>query len=225
MKRILFLWMFCLFLSACAFPKTSSSTAGRDCAVEFNEAQYLREKDSAGIVLISVNWSRKWNCGEFENAQLKKLAFDNSDSSARNDTSEADLVLENPSIISSPPVFTHYAYLLPPGRYLLSGFKVKVARSINEVGFFDLKRSDLRRDGKLSFGSFDVGPGQAVYIGHFFIDCAAQPIPWRFYLENHASFNQYLNEVEKKYSSLPAENVKFRLFQTDVLGHPFSLDN
>lgn len=225
MKGILFFsGMLCFFLNACALPGTSPGNAasGR-LAVEFNKAQYLREKDSAGIVLISVNWSRQWGCGKFENAQLKKLAFDKSDSPAREGDSDADLVLENPFLISSPFRFINYAYLVPPGRYFLSGIKLKVARSIDEVGFFNFKRSNLTRDGKSNDGSFDVGPAEAVYIGHFFIKCAPPPIPWVFFPEDSATFNQYLNEIGKKYSSFPIENVKVRILE-NVSENPFPPD-
>jgi hypothetical protein len=29
-----------------------------------------------GVVLLDVNWGRRWGCGDFQNAELRQLSFD-----------------------------------------------------------------------------------------------------------------------------------------------------
>ncbi|MDQ2989021.1 MAG: hypothetical protein M3R60_07970, partial [Pseudomonadota bacterium] len=85
-------------------------------------------------------------------------------------------------------------------------------------------RSTLLVDGKSKAGSFTVAAGEIAYVGHFSVDCGGVPMPWRFYPEDRAGFDQYLKEFAAELPGLPVEKAKFRLFQTETMGKPFSLE-
>lgn len=81
----------------------------------------------------------------------------------------------------------------------------------------------MRARGKSLGGTFDVGAGEAVYLGHFYLDCSQQPILWRYYPEGRDEFNGYLASLKKIYPALDVEKVVFRLFQTKEFGQDYKL--
>lgn len=38
--------------------------------------EYSKVKDKKGVVILAVNWNRRWKCGQYENAQLRSFGFD-----------------------------------------------------------------------------------------------------------------------------------------------------
>ena len=107
--------------------------------------------------------------------------------------------------------------------FALSYFDVKVARSARDTSGFKAARSHLTKEGKALAGSFEVGAGEIVYIGHFFLDCSRQPIPWRYYLENRDIFEKYKGHIKKRWPMIDAERTEFRLFRTKDFGNEFIL--
>jgi hypothetical protein len=202
---------------------TMSWTVAAEVAIPYSPSAYAEGIGAKGVVLISANWSRKWKCGRFENAQLKGLSFDKAGSPKEGNEAKADIVLENSSLFSAPPRFVNYAYIAEPGEYLLSAFSVKAAQSSSNVGYFNAARNDLIKDGKSKAGSFSVSAGEIVYVGHFFLDCAQDPMPWRYYPSDKGDFNQFLSGIKKEFEALDIEKVKFRLFDTTTMGSPFTL--
>ncbi|WP_428826205.1 hypothetical protein ACLIKD_18700 [Azonexus sp. IMCC34842] len=200
-----------------------SWTVAADVAVPYSSSAYAEGVGTKGVVLISANWSRKWKCGRFENAQLKGLSFDKAGSQKEGNDAKADIVLEDSSLFSAPPRFVNYAYIVEAGEYLLSAFSVKAAQSSSNVGYFNAARNDLIKDGKSKAGSFTVSAGEIVYVGHFFLDCAQDPMPWRYYPSDKGDFNQFLSGIKKEFDALDIEKVKFRLFDTTTMGSPFTL--
>jgi hypothetical protein len=194
-----------------------------ELVVPFSSTAYAEASSTKGVILVSANWGRKWKCGRFENAQLKSLSFDKSGTPKASADAKADLVLEDSSFFSAPPKFVNYAYIVEPGEYLLSAFSVKAAQSSSNVGYFSATRSDLIKEGKSKAGSFAVSAGEVVYIGHFFLDCAQDPTPWRYYPSDKGDFNQFLSGIKKEFDALDVEKVKFRLFETTTMGNPFTL--
>jgi hypothetical protein len=144
-----------------------------------------------GVVLLAVRWDRRWNCGGFENAQLRVIGFDKLPT-VRTDDASPDIVLDDAPLVMTKPVFDNYAFEVEPGEYGLSRLEIKVAKSRSDVGFFKVPRSKLLNDGKSLGGTFMVNAGEAVYLGHFYLDCHKQPILWRYYPEGRAGFNGYL---------------------------------
>ena len=189
----------------------------------FTVSAYAQEAESKGVVLVSVNWGRHWKCGRFQNAQLKSLSFDKANSSEASKDAKSDLILEDASLLPATTRFVNHAYIAEPGEYLLSAFSVEVAKSTSDVGFFNASRPDLLRNGKSSAGSFTIAAGEIVYIGHFFLDCAKDPMPWRYYPSSRSDFDQYLKGVKSQFEALDTSKVKFRLFNTTTLGEPFTL--
>ena len=212
-----------LRLSAFIVSLLLSSFAVAEAVIPFNSAAYTESANTKGVVLVSANWGRQWKCGRFENAQLKKLSFDKSSSGKEGNDAIPDLVLEDGSLLPASPRFINYAYLAEPGEYLLSAFSVKAAQSVSNVGYFKAARSDLIKDGKSKAGSFTVSAGEIVYIGHFSLDCAQDPIPWRYYPSDRGDFKQFLSGIKKEFDALDVEKVKFRLFDTSTMGQPFTL--
>jgi hypothetical protein len=201
------------------------------CATIPHEAAkgaYKQERDKEDVVLLSVNWGRKWGCAGFENAQLMSLGFDRGVSRSIVDQSPPDLVLASPGRLMVDPVYLPYALLLEPGEYVLSGFKIKAAQSTSDVGAFEAHRADLTRNGLPAGGSFTVAAGETLYIGHFFLACDYQPSLWRYYLEDRQAFNDYLVQVNKKYPFLDLRHVQFRLYdgpfgEYESMDHPFAV--
>ncbi len=187
--------------------------------IDLSEASY---KADAGVILIQVNWGRSWRCGRYENAQIHAMRFTRSpfDSAA-----SESLELETPSRLAVDNKFLPYAYVVPPGEYALSGFDVKVARSESDVGHIAASKEKLLKDGKAVGGTFSVGGGEVVYIGHFGIDCGAEPFLWRYYIESRNDFERYVVGFRKKFPFLKAVPVRYRLFSTEVLGRPFELQD
>src|SRR6185295_12549797 len=123
-----------------------------------------------GVALLAVRWDRRWNCGGFENAQLRVMAFDKLPT-AKTDDAAPDLLLDDAPLIMTKPVFENYAFQLEPGEYGLSRLEIKVAKSVSDVGVFRVPRSKFLKDGASLGGTFTVGAGEVVYLGHFYLDC------------------------------------------------------
>lgn len=202
---------FSFFLFACASalvaPKYEPTTS-------IKEEEYRRNKESNGLVLVAATGKRVWGCGSYENAELRSIGFDRLPSN-KTEESPPDLVIN-----TSDRGFMNYAYLLPPGTYAISYINIKVARSMSDVGYITANRSSLvKNDG----GSFTVGAGENVYIGHFGIDCAYGPSLWRYYSEDQSSFNELVSSYKANYPYLSLENVSYRLFSSKDFGHEFKL--
>ena len=201
----------------------AASAGAGEAAAPFTAPAYAQLSGSRGVVLVSANWGPRWKCGKYENAQLASLSFDKSGSSRDGNDAKADLVLEHASVLPATARFVNYAYIVEPGEYLLSAYSVKVARSLSDVGYLKAARSDLIADGRSRAGSFSVSAGEIVYIGHFFLDCAQEPMPWRYHTSDRGDFTRYLAGVKKAFEPLDIEKVEFRLFDTTTMGNAFSL--
>lgn len=202
---------------------STSLSVAAEVAVPFSSSAYAENASAKGVVLISAKWGRKWKCGRFENAQLKNLSFDKAGSPKEGNDAKPDLVLEDNSILPASSRFVNYAYIVEPGEYMLSAFSVKAAQSVSNVGYFNAARSDLIKDGRSKAGTFTVSAGEVVYVGHFFLDCAQDPMPWRFYPSDRGDFTQFLSGIKKEFEAIDVEKVKFRLFDTTTMGNPFTL--
>lgn len=175
-----------------------------------------------GVIIIQVNWGRTWKCGQFENAQLQALTFvkspiDKSDS--------ISLELETPSKLFVDDKYLPYAYVVQPGEYLLTAFDVKVARSTTDVLHIMGTKDNLIKGGKPVGGKFIIKPGEIVYIGHFGLDCGAEPFLWRYYIDGREEFERYIEGFRKKFPFVEGVPVQFRLFSTELLGNPYMLDD
>ena len=209
-----------LVLGGCA--QTGAGTASMDgtsLASEVTADSYSRTANGKAVVIISVNWGRRWKCGAFENAQLMSVAFDLLAPQVAEGQRPADLILNSPSRLMVKPVYLPYALLVDPGEYALSAFNIKAARSVSDVGEFKAHRGQLIKDGKPLGGSFKAGAGETVYIGHFFLSCHAGPVLWRYYWDGPDPFEKYLGEIKEKYPFLDLSKVQFRLFRTTQFGN------
>jgi hypothetical protein len=195
-------------------------TARSLCAAEPVALSNSTYKSEGAVVTLAINWGRSWKCGPYENAQLQALTFRRTDSNASSSTS---LGLKAPSKLLVDNKFIPYAYVIEPGEYVLTGFDVKVARSAREVGHLKEDEFNLLKDGKPTRGSFRINPGEVVYIGHFGLDCGAEPFLWRYYLESREEFESWINQFRDKYPFAKELAAQFRLFDTTSLGNPFSI--
>jgi hypothetical protein len=50
-----------------------------------------------------------------------------------------------------------------------------------------------------------------------------QPIPWRYYAKDKATFLEYLEKFKAKYPVLEPQKVQFKLFRTKDFGNDFQL--
>jgi hypothetical protein len=206
-----------MFLGCAATACAQSAVAERVSGEAVNTAN-----PSKGLVLLAVRWDRKWSCAGFENAQLRAIAFDKLPTE-KSDSVAPDILLDDAPLIMTKPEFDNYAFLVEPGEYGLSRLEIKVAKSKSDVGFFKVPRSKLINNGKSLGGTFTVVAGEAVYLGHFYLDCYQQPILWRYYPEGRDGFSGYLASLKKLYPALDVEKVAFRLFQTNEFGRDYKL--
>ncbi len=190
---------------------------------EVTKKAYQAGINSNGVVVLDVNWGRKWNCGGFENAELMKLEFDRVGGEAKADSAKADFVIEGPSRLTRTLRFLNYGFLLPPGDYVLSGISIKVARSITDVGYLNAKRSDLIKNGQPKGGTFTVAAGEIVYIGNFFLDCKTGPMLWRYYTPGQEGFQKHVAQYKSKYPFLEPQRFQYRLFRSDTFGTDYEL--
>lgn len=174
------------------------------------------------VVLVQLNWGRYWPCTGFENAQLLSMSFVQLDPPAGG---AASLALEAPSRLFVDPVFKSHAYVLPAGTYALDGFSVKAAVSVRDIRIADAVAEDLMVDGKHAAGSFRLEAGEIVYVGGFGLDCSMEAVPWRYYEDGRASFEQLVARFRKTYPAVAQVPVTFRLFDTTRFGDPFELED
>lgn len=201
----------------------NSSLAENSTVAPLTSASYAEGSATKGIILFSIRWDRKWKCGGFENAQLRRLAFDKMPVTRTSNDPNADLVLADAPLLLTHPQFDDYAFIVEPGEYALVGFDIKVAASITDVRIGRVGRDLLIKEGKPEGGSFDGAPGEAVYLGHFYLDCLTEPTPWRYYLSNQEAFNEYIEKIKKQHPELGATKIHYRLFKTKLLGRDFEL--
>ena len=168
-------------------------------------------------------WGRRWNCGGFENAELRSFSFDRVPGKQASDDDAADLTLEGPARLASRPTFINYALIVEPGEYALSAFNIKVARSVSDVGSWLAKRSELLKDGRPQGGSFKVAAGEIVCIGNFFLDCHQRSNLWRYYTEGSANFQAHVAQFKQKYPFLDLNRATYRLIETSSLGHAYEM--
>jgi hypothetical protein len=191
---------------------------------ELTERGFERLDGQYGIILLAVNWGRRWGCAGLDNAQLQTLTFARlSDQSTLVD--DTTIKLKTPSRLFVDNVYKPYALSVKPGVYGLAGFDVKIARSVSDVGHMIGNTSNLFDDSKPVGGTFSVSKGEIVYIGHFSLDCAEEPIPWRFYIEGQEEFDKYVAEFKERFPYVGDTPVRFRLFATTMFGLDYSLDD
>jgi hypothetical protein len=193
-------------------------------AVEATPESYAASATTKGVVILAVNWGRHWACGKYENAQILSLGFDRLPVQDVASDRRAEIFMSAPGAgLLVDPVYLDYAILLEPGEYALTSFDILAARSVQDVGHFVGNRSNLIENGKSKAGSFDVKAGEVVYIGHFWLDCYEQPMPWRFYTSSRDDFGSHLARVKKKYPFIDTKKVTYRLFRTTAMGQDYEL--
>lgn len=144
------------------------------------------------MVPISVNWGRKWDCGNYENAEVRNIGFDKVNSNYQSNEISPDLNINGPSRLLTTPVFVNYAYALEAGEYALSYFNIKVAKSVSDISYFTAERSQLIKNSKPVGQTFNVGKGETAYIGNFWIACSNPSLLWRYYTPAGNSFKNHL---------------------------------
>lgn len=183
---------------------------------KLTKKNYEVSKDEKAVVIYGVNWGRKWECAEFENAQLERLTFSRIDPQS-NSLDGENIVLKTPSKLFVDNSSITYAIIVKPGEYALTGFDIKVAKSVSEVRHIIAESKHLFENGKPLGGTFKVDSGEIVYIGDFGLDCAYEPIPWRYYIQKE-DFESYMAGFKKKYKFLADRQIIYRLFQTNEFG-------
>lgn len=218
--RGIFVLLVVFFLASCASVQIENEVG---LSNEANAESYANNKEKLGIVLFDARWARQWKCGKYQNAQLLNFSFDKAPISEKPDDAPADIKIGTANRVSVSPKFESYALLVPPGEYVLSNFKIKVAESSLNVDYWVASRSHLIKDGKPLAGKFNVKAGEVVYIGNFALDCFAGPTLWRYYANGKDGFESQLLDYKAKYPFLDLTNVKFRLFKTETIGRDYEL--
>ncbi len=194
--------------------------------VEVTSDTYRLAKQTHGVVVMAVDWGRRWKfCGS-DNVQLRTFAFDRVPVEKHGDKKAADLVLEAPpSLTAGPGAVAHYAVLVVPGEYALSYTELKVAHSVSKVDTYAVGRKMLIVDGNSRAGSFTVGAGELVYVGHFATECVdGEPRIWRYFIVGREGFQEYLaQDVKSKYPFLDTDTIQYRLLKTSSIGSDYEL--
>jgi hypothetical protein len=203
-------------LACCAFEVHAAGL------LELTEHAYVEGHNDKGVVLLHINWARKWGCRGSENAQIEELDFTKMLTDEAGGLKPTDLTLTFKNGLLTNNGFQGYALLLDPGSYAISGVEMRKAGSMSN-GRYKIGAEQLIKDGKAVGGSFDVAAAEIVYIGHFAVDCGPEATVWRFYIDGRASWEQYLSDVHKKFPYIKDAPVTYRLFATETLGKPYSL--
>jgi len=181
-----------------------------------NKKNYEKSKNEKAVIIYGVNWGRKWGCAGLENAQIENLTFARLSSNSGGDNEEK-IVLNTPSRLFVDNISKPYAIIVSPGEYALTGFKVKIAKSVHDVSYIKWDGKDLFENGKPFGGTFKADAGEIVYIGEFGLDCAYEPIPWRYYIQKE-DFDSYVAGFKERYKFISDKQVIYRLFQTNKFG-------
>lgn len=188
-------------------------------AEKLKSREYAKHKDTMGVVILDVNWGRRWDCGGYDNAQLINLTFELIPTAAeRSRHKYSSVILKTPSRLFAKPEYRSYGFVIKPGQYALTEFRIKVARSMNDVGHISAMKNELVEDGQYYGGTFTVGAGEIVYVGHFFLDCLQSPIPWRYYSERDDTFAEYVADRRRQFRFLDNAKIVYRLFNTTNFG-------
>ena len=186
----------------------SASIAVGEHGQSLTEDAYTAAAGRLGVIILEVNWGRRWNCGAYENAQLQRLTFNaGSPESGRIDGE-----------------FTPMAIMVEPGQYALTGFDVKVARSVSDVGHYIGTDKELLPDGQPRGGTLSIAAGEIIYIGHFGLDCGNEVMPWRYYLTEQEEFVAYVGGFRDAFPFTASSDVEYRLFDTETIGRAFAVD-
>ena len=84
------------------------ASAEAPVAVPLTPESYAEGATTKGVVLLAVRWDRRWKCANFENAQLRLLAFDKLPITRKTDDENADLVLADAPLVMTKPRFDDY---------------------------------------------------------------------------------------------------------------------
>ncbi len=196
----------------CGLVVCSYSFAGN--LIALNKENYKNHGESNGIIILQVNWGRHWNCASYQNAQLQELSFKLLPANKYNSV----LKFTIPSKLFAKDRFLPYAYIVKPGKYALSGFDIKVAKSNTDVGHLTPDENKLIQNRKSKGGTFYVNSNEAVYIGSFGLDCTYEPMPWRYYIDGKHEFKKFANGFKKKYAFIKKLPVRNRILKTSVFG-------
>lgn len=207
-------------LAALVLGVLSSTAYSQDSALTLTEETFNAHRQDRGVVVLHVNWGRQWNCHGHDNAQLQRLTFQRLPAG---DASPEEITLDIPSKIRTKDAFHRYALMVPPGEYALSGFRFKVASAVSSYTIHEPDASKLIANGRPKAGSFRVGAGEIVYIGHFGVDCNGEPSPWRFYIEGEEQFRQYAENFHREFPFTRSVPMTYRLFDTNVFGRQYAL--
>jgi len=218
LARRLAQWLL-LFFAVCSFGALAD-----DHGRELSAKRYKSSAGRLGVVILEVNWGRQWNCADYENAQIQRLSFSQISNSS-DDEANLALNLTIPSKLFVEDTYVLNALLVEPGSYAITGFDVKVARSVTDVGHMVAEASELIQDGEAIGGTFTINAGEIIYLGHFSLDCNEGIMPWRYYLLDRNEFERYVAMLWERFPYITDTPVKFRLFDTTMMGKPFSLEN
>ncbi|NTV29701.1 MAG: hypothetical protein HGA80_06450 [Candidatus Omnitrophica bacterium] len=193
----------------------SAHSVSADCNL-LTKSNYAKTDGNKAIVIYGANWGRQWRCARFDNAQLQRLVFSRIDPVTGN-LARDSIVLQASVELLAENVSRPKAIIVNPGRYALTGFDIRAAKSARDAGHIKGNSKELFTDGKPSGGTFEVSAGEIVYIGDFGLDCAEQPIPWRFYIQKE-DFSRFVADFKSRYPFLADRDILYRLFETSTFG-------
>ena len=205
-----------VFVIACYFAGLPPVAAAEPASLSDSGFDSTRQ----AVVIMQLNWGRTWPCGGFENAQLQALTFTRIPHLPGQETT---LELKAKSKLLVENGFKSWAFVIEPGEYAISGYDIKVARSVSQVMHRIVGGADLVHDGVAAGGSFSADPGEIVYVGSFGLDCTGEPIPWRYYIDGRKEFEGFVDGFRAKYPGLKDAPVAYRLFSTTMYGEQYSL--
>ena len=138
-KILILLCFFSSLVSCASHPHKGSDTLTKE--------SFEKESRSKGIILMDVNWYMAGNCGGYERAGLRGFGFDLLPLKHLNDKDAPDLVINMPIRF---PFFQHrsrgyenYAFLIKPGKYVLSKTRIFVVVGNRVMYSRETRRSNL----------------------------------------------------------------------------------
>ena len=187
-------------------------------SAKLTKRAYKKNIEQSGVVLLDVNWGRRWNCGGYENAQLISIRLENISAENSQSSKYSGITVKTPSRTFVNSEFLNYGFIVKPGKYALIEWSIKVSKSMTDVGNLKAGEKELVVGEKYLGGTFDLGQGEVIYIGNFFLDCLQSPIPWRFYTTTE-NYEKHKSEYKSRFPFLEDKNIVFRLLQSGYYGN------
>lgn len=206
-SKFTFILILCFVINSC------TTVSNIPIANEVTLASYKITGDSSAVVIVSVFWGRQWNCGAYHNVEIMSMGFDRYPLQQQTVNNHSDIYIDSPFQLFKKSNYYHYALLLKPGKYALSSYTIKVARTVSDLKRIHANRENLIKNTKSIGVTFEAKAGAVVYIGKFQVNCKNKPIIGYDYIKQEKEFTTLMAEIKQKYPFIDPNKIIVEPFE------------